>query len=204
MVAVYGTVCSIKLKQKYKGITMARTVTRKARTSERGEEAFSKVIAKSIKKGTITNKSAASKMKHQHHNAGSEITTLGMKMDQRYMTLIESAKGSKVLVRITTKNGLQKSQVAELDFDGNEKMMFAAADKVRRHILRTGKIPTKTKKANMYASVVNSFAQPEQSPTSAQPEQVSKSIDTAPKNSDLVDATLALRAATEMMLKALK
>jgi hypothetical protein len=79
---------------------------------------------------------------------------MGMNIDHRYMTYYNTQKdGPKILVRITTKNGLQISQIYASDFDGNEALMFQAADRLRRHILKTGRKPTEFKIANEFAEV---------------------------------------------------
>jgi len=124
--------------------------------SKRGVEAFETVLQKSIQKGIITTHSAAPKVKKGHNNATERIQDLGLNLDHRYLTFYNGKKeGPKVTIRITTKNGLQISQVLARDFNGDESQMFMASDKLRRHILRTGHKPTDIKAAHYFAEVAN-------------------------------------------------
>ena len=191
--------------------TMATAKSRKSRSAERGRESFGKVISKSIQRGIISKSSAAPRIKKGHHKAKEKLEALGLSLDQRYMTLYNTKKGPKLLVRITTKDGFQQVALEAHEFDDG-KQMFAAADKMRRHILRSGKAPTTKKREKIISSVIAEskiHLTPMQQAASAPSEQVSKSIDTPSIQTQdskklLVEATLAVRAATEALLLALK
>ncbi len=110
-----------------------------------GPEPLNTTIKKSINKGIITTSSAAHCKKKGHNIIEDYAKQLGVELDYRYMSLVKSARGDGVRVRITTKNGMQSCVVKENDFGGDKKLMLDAAATARRVILRTGKVPSRPK-----------------------------------------------------------
>jgi len=133
-----------------------KVVQPSTRTKDRSLKAFSKVIDTSLSKGVITKQSAVSRIMKDHNKAIELFKQLKLDIDHRFMTYVPKNKhhSGHIMVRITTNKGLQREYIYRKDFNTDQEMI-AAADKIRRHILTFGKVPTENKKALLYAQAVN-------------------------------------------------
>jgi len=129
-----------ELKPREEGITITTNAPKLTDIGKPQDETFQKIIKEALDKGIVNPRSAAIKKKKGKHSAEEKIKELGLTLDPRYFTYYNTKKGSKLLVRITTSNGQQKVELFEKDFS-NEKEMFMEANRIRKYILTTGKLP---------------------------------------------------------------
>jgi hypothetical protein len=114
---------------------------------------FETVIKNAVATGIISNKTAAYKKIKNVGTAAKKFKELGINMDTRYITLYPRKYGSSILIRITTKYGLQCVSLSSKDFS-NEVEMIMEADKIRRQILKTGKLTTAKEDESSHEDVV--------------------------------------------------
>jgi len=120
----------------YKGDSMLNT----------NKSSFKELLRKAVVTGTITPRSAASKKLKGKHEAEDVINELGLDLDPHYFTFYKAKnenQASRILIRITTKEGMQAVELTSNYFKSLPEM-FYAADKIRSHILTTGKKPKKS------------------------------------------------------------
>lgn len=117
------------------------------------KESLDRLIKKSLAKGIISPKSAyrgrLNKLTLEKFNKE------GIEIDPRYLTWKFLPNTNHIYIRITTKYGLQQVILHERDFDGFEEMV-AHADKIRREILLSGKIPKKYRNKEDHQKTPNS------------------------------------------------
>jgi hypothetical protein len=102
------------------------------------------ILSISVQKGIITRSSAARKNDNTKLKTCEKMKGLGLNLDPKYFTFHDAVQttSKSVNIRIITCEGPQRTSVNILKA-GGEKEAFYAADLVRKHILETGKKPSK-------------------------------------------------------------
>jgi len=112
--------------------------------NKRGPEKFETTLKKSIDNGIITKRSSVLSKKSGKHRAEAKIKELNLDIDPRYLTYVETDTNNQVIIRITTKFGLQRVNLSSKKTK-DPVNLFMMADSIRRDILRTGKIQDEKK-----------------------------------------------------------